>query len=88
MVLADAFRDAQVDVAGVFEEFCEFERDLVVGVEEKLLEHRRVQGDDLLKMGSEIVHDRLCVGAGKRGELVRVFRFHISPASNSERASQ
>ena len=55
-VLADALRDLQVRLAGVVEQLGQVQTDGRVLVEQQLLEHRLVDRDHLLQIGSGKVH--------------------------------
>jgi hypothetical protein len=61
---ADAFRDVEVGISRILEEFCQLERH-PVSLEQKLLEHGKMQGHHLLKVRLEIVHDGTCVSVLK-----------------------
>jgi hypothetical protein len=50
----------QIGLASVLEQFGELRTHILVLFEKKLFEHRPVDADHLLKMGSEKVHGNTC----------------------------
>jgi hypothetical protein len=55
--VADPFGDLQISAARVREQFGELRTHVRVLLEQQLFEHDAVDGDHLLQMGSEKVHE-------------------------------
>jgi hypothetical protein len=84
---ADAFRDPDVGIACILEQFRHLECH-PLSLKQHFLERGGVQGDHLLKVISKKVHDGGCVGVLQIGKAWNGGSAHDSTTSNSDCASQ